>query len=93
METISRSGRAVRGFALGNTGHGALSADPSASAAATSPTVACSPPFLTTVMTGAAVGMFAGYALQAPRWAAITAGVAAAIFFVPVRAVQPQRRT
>lgn len=93
METISRAGRPVQGFALGNAGHGPLGADPSAGAATApahaSGSVACSPPFLATVMTGAAVGMFAGYALKAPRWAAITAGVAAAMFFVPVRTVRP----
>jgi len=95
METISRDGRAVRGFALGHAGYGALSADPNASVVADAPsTVLCSPSFLTTVMTGAAVGMFAGYALQAPRWAAITAGIGAAMFLVPVRVVaQPQQRT
>jgi len=89
METISRGGRAVQGFALGQAGYGALSAEPGTNAVAAPSTVACSPPFLTTVMTGAAVGMFAGYALNAPRWAAITAGIGAAMFLVPVRAVQP----
>lgn len=73
----------MRGFALGDV------ADPSA--VAHPPVVACSPPFLATVMTGAAVGMFTGYALQAPRWASITAGLAAAIFLVPVRAVRTQQ--
>jgi hypothetical protein len=93
METISRSGRPVRGFALGDAGYGPLGADPSAGAATAlanaSGNVACSPPFLTTVMTGAAVGMFTGYALNAPRWASITAGIAAAMFLVPIRVVRP----
>ena len=80
METITRAGRPVHGFALG------APADPSVTAHP--PVALCSPPFLTTVMTGAAVGMFAGYALNAPRWASITAGLAAAMFLVPVRAVQ-----
>lgn len=51
--------------------------------------VACAPPFLATVMTGAAVGMFAGYALGAPRWASWTAGIGAALFLVPVRTLPP----
>jgi hypothetical protein len=83
METISRSGRAVRGFALGD-----VSADPSAGSGTTTHPgdVSCSPPFFATVMTGTAVGLFTSYALNAPRWASITAGIAAALF-VPVRTV------
>jgi hypothetical protein len=80
METIVRSGRPMLGFALGD--------DASPSAHSNAPTVTCSPPFLTTVMTGAAVGMFTGYALQAPRWASIVAGLGAAMFLVPVRVAQ-----
>ena len=89
---ISLNGRSVSGFALGDVGHGSLAADPSAGApvspAPPAGVVACSPPFLTTVMTGAAVGLFTGYVLHAPRWASITSGIVAAMFLVPVRAVR-----
>jgi hypothetical protein len=43
------------------------------------------------VMTGAAVGMFAGYALGAPRWASWTAAIGSALFLVPARAVPTPR--